>query len=89
MCIPNRLLDKKTRRFMALANISLVIGLSLWLFVHPSGQARAGLAPCSLRLSARLLDYRQSLRTLGRPPLPETDALAHPRIAETAPAPRP
>ncbi|MGP8271811.1 MAG: hypothetical protein ACLQLH_17240 [Terracidiphilus sp.] len=38
MCIPNRLLDKKTRRFMALANISLVIGLSLWLFVHPSGQ---------------------------------------------------
>jgi hypothetical protein len=38
MCIPNRLLDKKTRRFMALANISLVIGLLLWLFVHPSGQ---------------------------------------------------
>jgi Zn-dependent protease len=38
MCIPNRLLDKKTRRLMAIGNISLVIGLLLWLFVHPSGQ---------------------------------------------------
>lgn len=38
MCIPNQQLDKKTRRLMALANISLVIGLLLWLFVHPSGQ---------------------------------------------------
>ena len=38
MCIPNRLLDKKTRRLMALGNISLVIGLLLWQFVHPSGQ---------------------------------------------------
>jgi hypothetical protein len=38
MCIPNRLLDKKTRRLMALANISLVIGLLLWLLVHPTGQ---------------------------------------------------
>ncbi len=39
MCIPNRLLDKKTRRMKALANISLVMGLLLWLFAHPSGQA--------------------------------------------------
>jgi hypothetical protein len=38
MCIPNRLLDRKTRRLMALANISLVIGLLLWQFVHPYGQ---------------------------------------------------
>ena len=38
MCIPNRLLDRKTRRLMVLANISLVIGLLLWLFVHPAGQ---------------------------------------------------
>ncbi|MGA2632933.1 MAG: hypothetical protein ABSF16_01750, partial [Terracidiphilus sp.] len=38
MCIPNRLLDKKTRRLMSLANISLVIGLLLWLFIHPAAQ---------------------------------------------------
>jgi hypothetical protein len=38
MCIPNRLLDKKSRRLMALANFALVLGLSLWLLVHPSGQ---------------------------------------------------
>lgn len=38
MCIPNRQLDRKTRRLMAIANISLVIGLLLWLFAHPSGQ---------------------------------------------------
>jgi len=38
MCIPNRLLDRKTRRLMAIGNISLVIGLLLWLFVHSSGQ---------------------------------------------------
>lgn len=38
MCIPIHQLDSKTRRRMALGNISLVIGLLLWLFVHPSGQ---------------------------------------------------
>ena len=38
MCIPNQKLDKKSRRLMALANISLVIGLLLWLFVHPTVQ---------------------------------------------------
>jgi hypothetical protein len=38
MCIPNRLLDRKTRRLMAIGNIALVIGLLLWLFVHPAAQ---------------------------------------------------
>jgi hypothetical protein len=38
MCIPNRLLDRKTRRLMAIGNMALVIGLLLWLFVHPSHQ---------------------------------------------------
>jgi hypothetical protein len=38
MCIPNQKLDKKTRCLMALANISLVLGLSLWLCVHPTAQ---------------------------------------------------
>ena len=38
MCVPIRQLDPKTRRLMAIANISLVIGLLLWLFVQPSGQ---------------------------------------------------
>ncbi|MGA3347300.1 MAG: hypothetical protein ABSC76_20835 [Terracidiphilus sp.] len=37
MCIPNRQLDPKTRRRTVIANISLVIGLLLWIFVHPSG----------------------------------------------------
>jgi hypothetical protein len=31
-------LDPRTRRLMAIANIALVIGLLLWLFVHPSSQ---------------------------------------------------
>lgn len=38
MCIPIHQLDIKTRRRMVLGNICLVIGLLLWLFVHPSGQ---------------------------------------------------
>jgi hypothetical protein len=38
MCIPIRQLDPKTRRLLAIGNISLVVGLLLWLFVHPSGQ---------------------------------------------------
>jgi hypothetical protein len=38
MGIPNRQLDPKTRRLLAIGNISLVVGLLLWLFVHPSGQ---------------------------------------------------
>jgi hypothetical protein len=38
MGIPNRQLDPKTRRLLAIGNMSLVVGLLLWLFVHPSGQ---------------------------------------------------
>jgi hypothetical protein len=38
MCIPIRQLDPKTRRLLAIGNMSLVVGLLLWLFVHPSGQ---------------------------------------------------
>lgn len=38
MCIPNRQLNPKARRLLAIGNISLVIGLLLWLFAHPSGQ---------------------------------------------------
>jgi hypothetical protein len=38
MWMRNRQLDPKTRRWMALGNISLVIGLLLWMFVHPAGQ---------------------------------------------------
>jgi len=38
MCIPNRRLDPRTRRLMVVGNISLVIGLLLWMFVHPDGQ---------------------------------------------------
>jgi hypothetical protein len=38
MCIPIHQLDPKSRHVRAIANISLVVGLLLWLFVHPSGQ---------------------------------------------------
>jgi len=38
MSIRIRQFDPRARRRMALANISLVIGLLLWLFVHPAGQ---------------------------------------------------
>jgi hypothetical protein len=38
MFIPIRQLDPKTRRLLAIGNMSLVVGLLLWLFVHPSGQ---------------------------------------------------
>ncbi|MGA3262683.1 MAG: hypothetical protein ABSC47_01405 [Terracidiphilus sp.] len=38
MCIPNRRLDPRIRRLMAIGNMSLVIGLLLWIFVHPAGQ---------------------------------------------------
>jgi hypothetical protein len=37
MCIPIQQLDPKTRRMRAIANVSLIIGLLLWVFVHPSG----------------------------------------------------
>jgi Zn-dependent protease len=36
MCICNRQLDPKGRRLRVLANLSLVLGLLLWIFVHPS-----------------------------------------------------
>lgn len=38
MFIRIRKFDPKARGRMALANISLVFGLLLWLFVHPAGQ---------------------------------------------------
>lgn len=38
MCVPIQQLDPKTRRLRAIANVSLVIGLLLWIFVHPTGQ---------------------------------------------------
>ena len=38
MCIPNQQLNRKTRSLMAIGNIALVIGLLLWLFVHPAAQ---------------------------------------------------
>ena len=72
MCIPNRLLDKKTRRLMALANISLVIGLLLWLFVHPSSQieknwrdAACGF-PLGLSISINLFGLRFARRSRQR-----------------------
>jgi hypothetical protein len=36
MSIQIRQLDPRARRRMLLANVSLVIGLLLWLFVHPA-----------------------------------------------------
>lgn len=38
MCITNSRLDRKSRRLKVIANLSFVIGLLLWLFVHPAGQ---------------------------------------------------
>ena len=38
MALFNRQIDPKMRSKMALASISLIIGLLLWLFVHPTGQ---------------------------------------------------
>ncbi|MGD0097036.1 MAG: hypothetical protein ABSB60_11105 [Terracidiphilus sp.] len=38
MCLGHRQLGPRARGRMALANISLVIGLLLWFFVHPAGQ---------------------------------------------------
>jgi hypothetical protein len=32
MCVPNRQLDPRTRRWMTLGNFSLVAGLLLWTF---------------------------------------------------------
>lgn len=37
MCIPNRRLNPKARRLIAVANLCLAAGLLLWNFVHPSG----------------------------------------------------
>jgi hypothetical protein len=39
MCISLRQMDSKSRIFMAIGNLCLTIGLTLRLFVHPSGQA--------------------------------------------------
>lgn len=36
MCAPYRKRDPRTRRQMAIANLSLAIGLILWVFVRPS-----------------------------------------------------
>ena len=36
MCVPIHQRDPKTRRQFFIANLSLVIGLSLWVFVRPS-----------------------------------------------------
>jgi hypothetical protein len=33
-----RQLDAKTRRWLAKGNISLIMGLLLWMFIHPHGQ---------------------------------------------------
>ena len=62
MCIPNQLLDKKTRRLMALANISLVIGLLLWLFIHPSGQLERN---CLHTACGFLLGFSITVNLLG------------------------
>lgn len=38
MCIANRKLNPTARRMRFFANLSLIAGLILWSFVHPSGQ---------------------------------------------------
>lgn len=38
MCIPYRQRDPKTRRLMVIGNFALVLGLALWLLVHPTGR---------------------------------------------------
>ena len=40
MWIQKRQLDSKTRRMFVIGNLSLSIGLLLWMFVHPSGLIR-------------------------------------------------
>lgn len=43
MCIPHRHLDLKTRLFICFGNLSLVAGILLERFVHPSGRIERNL----------------------------------------------
>ena len=38
MYFPNRNLNPRDRKILQIGNLSLVAGLLLWMFVHPTGQ---------------------------------------------------
>jgi hypothetical protein len=49
-------LDPRTRRILVIGNLSLSIGLLLWIFVHPSGQTQKDVldAVCGFSLGLSL-----------------------------------